>query len=268
MKRLEIQETWPDSWKYSYPYDLQEIWGVPTHKGYTYAYHNRRRMALDLLMQVLPKGATVLDVAAAQGNFSLFLAEYGYVVTWNDLREDLSDYVKRKYEYGELNFEPGNIYDLPFHEEFDCVFITEIIEHVAHPDEFLSKVAHMVKPGGYVVMSTPNGAYFRNDLPKFSECSDPSQFESVQFAPNADGHVFLLWPEEVKLLAEKTGLKMEKHLMFTNPLTAGHLKTELLLKFIPGKLVWILERLTQFLPSFINKRLSVHSATRFRKPLK
>jgi 2-polyprenyl-3-methyl-5-hydroxy-6-metoxy-1,4-benzoquinol methylase len=40
---------------------------------------------------------------------------------------------------------------------FDAVLITEVIEHVAHPDEFLAKTAALVKPHGSIVLTTPNG---------------------------------------------------------------------------------------------------------------
>src|SRR5277367_1418249 len=106
-----IQENWPDSWKYSYPYDLAEVYGEITNRGYAYAYDNRRRQTLRLLTEVLTPGARILDVAAAQGNFSIALAEMGYNVTWNDLREDLADYVRFKYERGEIHFAAGNAFE-------------------------------------------------------------------------------------------------------------------------------------------------------------
>lgn len=265
MNRLYLEESWPDSWKYSYPYDLQEIWGQVTNKGYAYAYSNRRHHTLQLLKEVLPDGGKILDVAAAQGNFSLTMAEMGYEVTWNDLREDLADYVKKKFEKGKIDYAPGNVFELGFSEQFDAVLITEIIEHVAHPDEFLSQIGKMVKPGGYVIMSTPNGGYFRNALPKFSDCPDPSEFESKQFEPNSDGHIFLLWPEEVKWLAEESGLILEKHVLFSNSLTAGHIKLEYLLKILPKALVDFIEESLQKLPSGFKKKLMTGSASRFKK---
>ena len=207
MKRVYIQPTWPDSWKYSYPYDLEEVYGEITNRGYAYAYDARRQQALRLLTEVLVPGARILDIAAAQGNFTLALAEMGYMVTWNDLREDLADYVRLKLEHGDVSFAAGNAFELDFPSPFDAVLITEIIEHVAHPDEFLTKTAELVKPGGYIVLTTPNGAYLRNKLPKFSECPDPSIYEEIQFKPNSDGHIFLLHPDEIQPLAARSGLE-------------------------------------------------------------
>ena len=183
MKRVYLEENWPSEWKYSYPYDLEEIYGEITNYGYAYAYENRRDQTLRLITDVLPPGSRILDIAAAQGNFTLKLAEMGYLVTWNDLREPLADYVRMKHESGSIEFAPGNAFELQFGTLFDGILITEIIEHVAHPDEFLKNVARLVRPGGYVVMTTPNGGYVRNSLPRFSECSDPSEYEAIQLRP-------------------------------------------------------------------------------------
>jgi 2-polyprenyl-6-hydroxyphenyl methylase/3-demethylubiquinone-9 3-methyltransferase len=84
----------------------------------------------------------------AQGNVSLALAELGYRVTWNDLRADLADYVRLKYETGSITFAPGNTFELAFAERFDAVLATDVIEHVAHQDEFLRQLAGLARPGG------------------------------------------------------------------------------------------------------------------------
>jgi 2-polyprenyl-3-methyl-5-hydroxy-6-metoxy-1,4-benzoquinol methylase len=265
MKRVRPDPHWPQSWQESYCYDQSEIYGDVSHYGYAYAYENRRRETLRLLTEVLSPGARILDVAAAQGNFSLALAELGFDVTWNDLRAELADYVRLKQERGRIEFAPGNAFELAFPSLFDAVLITEIIEHVAHPDDFLAKAAALVKPGGYIVMTTPNGGYFKNRLPKFSECSDPAVFESVQFKPNADGHIFLLHVDEIEPLARRAGLLVEKVALFTSPLSAGHVKTESLLKILPRTFVQMAENVTRSLPSALKKKALVQMAVRFRK---
>jgi 2-polyprenyl-3-methyl-5-hydroxy-6-metoxy-1,4-benzoquinol methylase len=266
VKRLRPSDDWPQSWKDSYFYDLEEIYGEPRIFGYAYAYENRRRRTLRLIEEVVPAGARILDVAAAQGNFTLSLAELGYDVTWNDLRSELADYVRMKHESGTISFAPGNVFELQFPFLFDAVLITEVIEHVAHPDEFLAKIARLVRPGGYVVMTTPNGAYFRNKLPKFSECPDPSAYEAVQFRPNSEGHIFLLYPGEIQQLATPAGLVIDGFDLFTNPLTNGHIKLEYLLRVLPRWLVDGIERVAQRLPRSLAQRCLVQMGVRFRRP--
>ena len=265
MKRIEPQSDWPQSWKESYFYDRSEIYGDVSHHGYAYAYENRKRETLRLLTEVLQPGARILDIAAAQGNFSLALAELGFDVTWNDLRAELADYVRLKHEHGKIEYAAGNAFELTFPSLFDAVLITEVIEHVAHPDEFLAKAAALVRPNGYIVMTTPNGGYFRNRLPKFSECADPSAFEAMQFKPNSDGHIFLLHTDEIAPLAERAGLVVEKIVLFTNALTAGHVKTEPLLKLLPRRIVEIGETVVRSLPAALQKKALVQMAVRFRR---
>ncbi|NJK63603.1 MAG: methyltransferase domain-containing protein [Synechococcaceae cyanobacterium SM2_3_1] len=266
MKRVYIKDSWPEAWKYSYSYDLEEIYGEIKNPGYTYAYSRRRQFTLDLLTEVLEPGSRILDIAAAQGNFSLAMAELGYDVTWNDLREDLAGYVKEKYEKGTITFSPGNAFELKFTYLFDGILITEVIEHVAHPDEFLLNTAKLVRPGGYIIMTTPNGQYFKNSLPKFSECADPSTFEAVQFRPDSDGHIFLLHRDEVESFATSVGLFIDRFILFNNPLTSGHIKLSHLLKVLPKSVVNICEDLSQRLPLMLASKISAQMAVRFRKP--
>ena len=264
MKQPNPEPSWPESWKTSYAYDLEEMFHRITNRGYAYAYQIRFQETLRLVEEVLPAGATIIDIAAAQGNFSLSLAERGYRVTWNDLRSELADYVKLKHTTGVMNYAPGNAFDLKFPEPFDCALITEVIEHVAHPDRFLRQVAQLVRPGGWIILTTPNGGYLRNNLPRFSDHPDPSVFEAVQFKPNLDGHIFLLHEDELRSLAAAAGLEVDSIRLLTNSLTTGHMKSEALLKVLPKSVVYGIERLTQSLPGFARRKLLFHLAARFR----
>lgn len=259
MKKINFEPHWPESWKNSYDHDRLEIYHEQSNRGYYYQYNNRFQQTLDFVKSVAKPGAKILDLAAAQGNFSLSLAELGYDVTWNDLRDELIDYVKLKYERGTIHFLPGNIFELKLAHQFDVILLGEVIEHVAHPDQFLKAVAQLLKPDGYLVMSTPNGEYFRNHLPKFSDCSDPSQFESIQFKPDADGHIFLLHLQEVESLANQADLKVIKIRLFNNPLTRGALKLETILKIIPKNWVDTIEKFTQAFPLFLSRKLHINT---------
>lgn len=249
----------------SYRFDLQEIYGLPDDLGYHYAYVSRLERTLAAVRALVPPGSRVLDVAAGQGNFTLKLAEEGYRLTWNDLRDELVGYVELKRGGGEVTYVPGDVFSLPL-SDFDLVLLCEVVEHVAHPDELLQRVAQFVRPGGYVVMTTPNGAYFRNRLPRFSDCVDPAQFESIQFQPDADGHIFLLHTHEVRGLGRLAGLDLVKLELFSNPLTSGHIKTGYLLPLLPKSFVMALERATGLLPRKIQNRIHSALLAVYRRP--
>ena len=267
MHRLTYDPASSEFWKSAYEYDELEIGDSRQNLGYSYQYRIRREWALRTIEELVPHGGTVLDVAGGGGNFTLPLAEKGYRVTWNDLRGDLAEIVSRKYERGEVEYSPGNIFSFSdkWREHFDGVLAAEVIEHMAHPDQLLVCLAGMLKPSGRLFLTTPNGGYFRNQLPRFSDCPDPSIYESVQFKPNADGHIFLLDFEECRTLAERAGLEVERIQLMTNPLTHGHMKLGYLLPYLPARLVQAFESGTQRLPQAIQERIHCQMATCFRK---
>ena len=76
---------------------------------------------------------------------------------------------------------------------------------------------------------------------------------------------FLLHVDEIEPLARRSELTIEKIVLFTNPLTAGHVKTEAFLKILPRGLVRVAERVSQALPNALKKKALVQMAVRFRK---
>ncbi len=201
MKKIQVRDSfpfpiqpsfdadWPQSWRESYHYDCLEVWNKATEIdsrsiGYVSGYTSRRQQTIKAVLDSCSVPGRVLDLAAAQGNFTIALASLGYQVTWNDLRAELAEYVRLKTPPGvQIDYLAGNIFELGDTHigSFDAVVALEVIEHVAHPDDFVMKLASLVKPGGSIILSTPNGGYLLNKLPRFSDCPDPTIFESQQF---------------------------------------------------------------------------------------
>jgi 2-polyprenyl-6-hydroxyphenyl methylase/3-demethylubiquinone-9 3-methyltransferase len=265
MNAPEQQAEWPDSWRLSHRFDELEVYGSRRDPGYTYRYETRRRHILDLISTVAIPGDRIIDIAAAQGNFSIALAKLGYAVTWNDYRSDLIDFVKLKYPGGGIDFRPGNVFEFAPEALFDVALVAEVIEHVAHPDEFLAHIARLVRPGGHIVLTTPNGKYFRNRLPRFSDCRDFSQFEAKQFGPDAEDHIFLLHPEEIHMLARACDLELVEMRTFGTPLTAGFLGTAPVLRIAPRASIENLERLSARLPPAARSRVHIGLAALLQK---
>jgi 2-polyprenyl-6-hydroxyphenyl methylase/3-demethylubiquinone-9 3-methyltransferase len=113
----------------------------------------------------------------------------------------------------------------------------------------------LTRPGGYVLLSTPNGGYFLSHRPRFSDTPDPSRYEAMQFQPDASGHIFLLHEDEVGPLAARAGLAVREIRLFTNPLTNGHLKTAALHRVVPDAALDAVEWLTRRLPRSVARRL-------------
>jgi 2-polyprenyl-6-hydroxyphenyl methylase/3-demethylubiquinone-9 3-methyltransferase len=105
----------------SHVYDEVDLCGDKSNPGYTYAYENCFKFALNLVTKAASPPANILDLAAAQGNFTLFLAELGYRVVRNDLRAELEEYVRQKYELGHVEYRAGDVSAVYLnHEPLDC----------------------------------------------------------------------------------------------------------------------------------------------------
>jgi 2-polyprenyl-6-hydroxyphenyl methylase/3-demethylubiquinone-9 3-methyltransferase len=51
----------------------------------------------------------------------------------------------------------GDVADLPFdNADFDYVVCTEVIEHIVEPQRALRELARVLRPGGMLVITTPN----------------------------------------------------------------------------------------------------------------
>lgn len=262
------RDDWPESWLASHAVDQLELSRdarTCADPGYVRAYRQRVALALDLVESVAAPGADVLDVAGAQGNLTAALAMRGYAVTWNDLRADLEGYVRMKLSGAIVRFRPGNVFDVDTGPH-DLVLAAEVIEHVAHPDALLARLGGLVRPGGHVVLTTPNGAFLRNTLPRFTDFADPSVFEADEFRPDADGHIFLLHADELGLLAASAGLEHVLTRCCTSVLARGWMRTAMLSRRLPERLIAGLDRAVVGGPTFVRERLATHLGAVFRRP--
>lgn len=264
MKQPAPRDDWPADWHTLYRYDLMEVFGDDSDRTLTGMFKLRFNTTMALVERRLPVGSTILDVGAAQGNFTLSLAERGYRLIWNDIIGDREGYVREKYEEGEVAYAPGNIEQLHLGDLVDAVVMTEIIEHVAHPDHFLATVATLVKPGGWIFLSTPNGKYFRNKLPRFSDWHHFTELEQRQFQPDGDGHIFALWPDEVHRIAERAGLQVRDFMFSGSPLLAGSRPLRRLRDALPLSISLFLDRLTCKIP-WVQSHLHFHFVTAMQK---
>lgn len=231
-----------------YEHDCAELHN-PDPRDFRRLNYSCRFDALVKAVEEYVSAGLVLDVGCAQGNFALALAERGYQVVAMDLRPSFLRYLRMKHEGGVVNCVTASITAFPFRPRtFDVVILGELLEHVAYPESLLREAGTLLKPGGLLLATTPNGDRLHTGLPTLSEIVDRKQLESRQFRPDADGHLFLLTRRELLCAAEDAQLRVLQHRWFGTPWITGRLMGRYVAKVLPLRLLRRLDTLTLVVP--------------------
>jgi len=108
--------------------------------------------AAELVKKIFPAGTTVLDVGAGAGAFSKRLTDLGYSVTALDV--DPQKWIPKDIPFLILDIDKGIKGSV--NNTYDSVCCLEVIEHVENPWNLLREIYSVTKPGGYLLLSTPN----------------------------------------------------------------------------------------------------------------
>ncbi len=216
-----------------YEHDLREMHSPAPGDAYHRTYMHRFDETLSEVSRRKPSGR-VLDIACAQGNFSLTLAARGYDVVATDLRPGFLSYVQLKRESERVRCVAASLERLPFPDRsFDVVLLCEVLEHVAHPDRAVAEAARLLAAGGLLVATTPNGDRLWHRLPTFSAVRGLSELETKQFRPDADGHLFVLTRRELRALVADAGLQVVAQRVLGTPPLTGTMKARYLFGRVP-----------------------------------
>lgn len=160
--------------------DLGTYKGIPI-----FAAPGLHELAAERLTDTVPPGPNVrvLELGAGGGAMSQRLADLGYDLTASDL------FIER--------FEPRN--RIAFHtldlngdfadglgQQFDVVVALELIEHLENPHHFLRQCFALLRPGGTLLVSTPNLA---NPVSQamFVRCGEFQWFRDADY--REQGHI-------------------------------------------------------------------------------
>lgn len=123
------------------------------------------RYTLPAIIELLPRrtGMRILDAGCGNGAIAGRLAELGHQVTGIDLSED-GIIIARKC-YPKVRFEIASVYD-DLHSILDhgvdVVISSEVIEHLYYPKKYLANMHSLIKPGGWIILTTPYHGYLKN----------------------------------------------------------------------------------------------------------
>lgn len=124
-------------------------------------FHKRRiGLTIDLLQKAVSSvqgTPRILDLACGQGHITQAMHQTLISAEFTGL-----DYSVSAIEYAHdhlpgIDFSVGDAYDAPYSKEyFDVVVCNNLWEHVPDPLHLLSRIKGFLKPGGYIIVSTPS----------------------------------------------------------------------------------------------------------------
>ncbi|HNP85172.1 MAG TPA: class I SAM-dependent methyltransferase [Kouleothrix sp.] len=183
------------------------------------AYFRLHRFRFQKLLAALPPPpARVLEVGTTPGQFTEILRRAGYDVAGVDLfpeqRAALWQRLGVEVRFCNIDEQP-----LPYGDaEFDAVVFSEVIEHlVSAPLPALREMARVLRPGGRLIITTPNQHYIKSRLKTLFDVLLGRPFESFAEFERAMrlagpqryyNHSRLYTLEELRWLVEQSGLQV------------------------------------------------------------
>jgi 2-polyprenyl-3-methyl-5-hydroxy-6-metoxy-1,4-benzoquinol methylase len=154
----------------------------------------------------LSAGARVLDAPCGAGYFALALADAGFQVVATDITDEPVPLTGLSYVRADLTR------TLPWPDaSFDAIFSLEGIEHLENRFQFLREIARILRPGGTLVLTTPNTAGLRSRMRFFGSGffhQDPRPLREA--SPHPLHHIGLATFPELRYALHTSGLRVTR----------------------------------------------------------
>lgn len=183
--------------------------------------HVRFLKIIDLVDKIVGQKKTklkILDVGCYPGIIAMCMAEKGHEVCGLDRCPELWDshvawFNKLNIKFAELEKTDC----LPFEEgAFDVILFLEIIEHLKdkHPADILQFLAKYLKPGGKIVISTPNVRAISKVIALLIGQNIYHSYDDLYRKGNDFAHIHEYTKGEIEAVVKESGLQLDTF-MFT-----------------------------------------------------
>ncbi len=171
-----------------------------------------------LLAFLTPKpGGILLDIGCFNGSKSVLLcqaARCNEAVGIDFLPEKLVEARERGLQTLEADLNTELPLPLPS-QSFDIIVCSEVIEHLFSPDDLLDEMKRLLKPDGYILLTTPNLASWKNRValllgwqPFASEVSTRDRYGNpLAVRGKPSGHIRLFTLRALLEMARAAGLR-------------------------------------------------------------
>jgi SAM-dependent methyltransferase len=152
---------------------------------------------------LVPTGGKVLDLGAGEGALSLRLKDLGYEVTAVDV--DADTFRAEDVTFEQVDFDDSHAFERlveRYDSTFDAVLGVEVIEHVQDQWRYARQLIRLARPGGFVVVTTPNTSSWLSRFLFFFK----GQFSSFDDHGLTYGHISPISAWELELVLTRCGL--------------------------------------------------------------
>jgi ubiquinone/menaquinone biosynthesis C-methylase UbiE len=176
-------------------------------------WHRGKLVMIDRLIRPhLRVGSRLLEIGCGAGNLLLQAAVAGSYPVALDLSMQALTFVRARLEEAQSGPEALQGFactqaigeSLPFPDHtFDCILLSEVIEHLAAPEVSIGEAVRVLCPGGRLLITTPN---YRSFWPLMEWAVD-----RLNMAPKMAGeqHISKFHPDSLQKILRHSGLHAE-----------------------------------------------------------
>jgi GT2 family glycosyltransferase/ubiquinone/menaquinone biosynthesis C-methylase UbiE len=122
------------------------------------------------LVSNIVKDKSILDVASGEGYGSFLMSSTAKTVVGVDLSPEAIKYATFKYQSDNLKFLQGSATALNLPDNsFDVVISFETLEHLSQQTEMISELHRVLKPDGFLIISSPNRPIYSEESGEHNE---------------------------------------------------------------------------------------------------
>lgn len=149
---------------------------------------------LPLIGRFVNRGAKILEVGAASGDFLHILQGLGYEINGVELSTRAVE--KARQNYG-ISIKEGTLAESGFEDDFEAILMYHVLEHVDDPRALLKEAFKALRKEGLLVIEVPN--------PKSIDRLSKKLLGSILDYPN---HVYAFPPHVLKSMLKEAGFEI------------------------------------------------------------
>jgi SAM-dependent methyltransferase len=196
----------------AYYHRVHATHGYTPPEPFLHELHAAMLRKLDkLFLSRIPPGARVLDAGCGRSLFTEIRPHWPFAITAADVDHDLL--LSRKALFPDVRWLVAEAQPLPFRDaSFDALFAGELIEHLVDPRPGLLEFRRVLRPGGVLILTTPNRLRLANLVDGSERPYSPDHLSEVSY-----DEALALLAEAGFEVQEATGLHLELALNWFSP---------------------------------------------------